>query len=1079
MKKEQVNCVFSKGVGGGRKYTSPVVLGLVACLCLSSPMNSFAVSNNNVQATQSVQQQKTVKGSILDENGEPMIGVSVVVKGTTTGTITDFDGNFSLNVPANAKTLEISYIGYKTQEVQIGKTPLSIKMQPDNQLLDEVVVIGYGTVKKRDLTGAVTSVKSEDIRLNPGSRPMDALQGKVAGLDITKSSGQAGTTSSVQLRGVRSMQYDDDSKELTGGSPTYIIDGMPGDINTLNPNDIESIEVLKDASSTAVYGSAGANGVIIVTTKQATTGKPVINFDMYAGFTKAMNTMKMRSGESYLNMLRDANRAAGLGTELSDLFSSNQAVVDAVNNNQWINWGDEVLNTGFEQNYSISVTGGTEKTKAYFSLNYSDEESLYKNDNYQVYSTRFRIDQEINQWITAGINAQASYTNKNARGGVYEDALFARPLGVVWNEDGTLNQYPVVGDTAEPNMLADEQPGVFKNNSRTGKIYVDAYVDWKPIKGLSIRSQIGGNYSHTRSGKFQGEGSYKWLTNGRSSDQVSGEVTNSSSYNWKWENILTYNFTLAEDHAFTFTGVTSYSHDRNESFKMSGDGIADNKLLWYGLNNANNKAIANSYTMSKSMGYVARMNYSYKGKYLASVSCRWDGSSRLAKDNRWDSFPAVSLGWRISDESFMERTQSWLDNLKIRVGYGVSGSTSGIGYYPGTSSIELGATALGGEKVNTTLFERNVANPLLTWERSYNLNIGIDASFLNNRIDLTLDYYDTKTKDVIMSTDLPNTMGGYNDKTLYRMDGNFAETRNRGIELALTTRNIVKKNFSWTTNFTFAKNKEEITKLAGGQDVIINGWDANKAWKVGEAVDAFYRWNVTGIWQWSERETAALFGREPGDVKMVYPNVHKDNNGYFYNDKNTNEKVYLTAENPYTTGLGGEDRMIIGKTSPDWTGGIKNTFTYKDFDFSFFIYARWGQMMKFDKVIGKYQPNFANYNIPEYFTYYDTTLEQDQNVLFYAANALREASYSGYEGASDMAYTNGSFWKLKNVTLGYTLPKSICQKFGVSRLRIYGTATNLFVFSPNKYVKDYDPEMNGSIDFPLSSEFVFGLNLTF
>ena len=543
--------LFKRRGGGGRKYTSPVVLGLVACLCLSSPMNSFAVSNNNVQATQSVQQQKTVKGSILDENGEPMIGVSVVVKGTTTGTITDFDGNFSLNVPANAKTLEISYIGYKTQEVQIGKTPLSIKMQPDNQLLDEVVVIGYGTVKKRDLTGAVTSVKSEDIRLNPGSRPMDALQGKVAGLDITKSSGQAGTTSSVQLRGVRSMQYDDDSKELTGGSPTYIIDGMPGDINTLNPNDIESIEVLKDASSTAVYGSAGANGVIIVTTKQATTGKPVINFDMYAGFTKAMNTMKMRSGESYLNMLRDANRAAGLGTELSDLFSSNQAVVDAVNNNQWINWGDEVLNTGFEQNYSISVTGGTEKTKAYFSLNYSDEESLYKNDNYQVYSTRFRIDQEINQWITAGINAQASYTNKNARGGVYEDALFARPLGVVWNEDGTLNQYPVVGDTAEPNMLADEQPGVFKNNSRTGKIYVDAYVDWKPIKGLSIRSQIGGNYSHTRSGKFQGEGSYKWLTNGRSSDQVSGEVTNSSSYNWKWENILTYNFTLAEDHAFT------------------------------------------------------------------------------------------------------------------------------------------------------------------------------------------------------------------------------------------------------------------------------------------------------------------------------------------------------------------------------------------------------------------------------------------------------------------------------------------------------------------------------------------------
>lgn len=1077
MKKDQADCVFSKDVGGGMRRASLVVLGLGVCLCLSFPMSSFAASGD-VSAQQPAQQQKTVKGTILDENGEPLIGVAVRVKGASVaGAITDFDGNFSLEVPSDARTLEVSYIGYKTQDVAIGNSPLTIRMEPDNKLLEEVVVIGYGTIKKRDLTGAVASIKGDDITLSPTSRPMDALQGKIAGLDITKSSGQAGSTSTIQLRGVRSMQYDDETRELTGGSPTYIIDGMPGDINTLNPNDIESIEVLKDASSTAVYGSSGANGVIIVTTKQASTGKPVINLDMYAGFTKATKTMKMRSGESYIKMFTDANKAAGQSTELKDMFT-NEAILNAINGNQWVDWADEVLHNGQEQNISLSVTGGTEKTKAYFSLNYSGESSLYNNDNYKVYSSRLRIDQVINKWITAGANAQASFTNRNSRNGVYETALFARPLGLPYNEDGSINKFPVAGDESTPNILADEQPGVFKNNSKGGRIYVDVYVDWKPVKGLTFRSQLGGNYTHSRSGRLIGRDSYNFLRDGQGDDQIRARAANSSSYNYKWENILTYNFTLAKDHEFTATGVTSYNYDRNESYAVEGTGIENNKLLWYGLTtNSDNKTILNQYFMSKGMGFVARLNYSYKGKYLASVSCRWDGSSRLSKDNRWDSFPAMSVGWRISDESFMEKTKGWLDNLKVRVGYGVSGTTSGIGYYPGASSIEFGSLAMGGEKLPTINFEQDVPNPALSWEKSYNLNVGLDATLFKNRVDLTLDYYDTKTKDVIMTTPLPNTMGGYDANNPYRIDGNFGETRNRGVELTLTTRNIVTKDFTWTSNLTFARNKEEITKLAGGQESIANAYSTDKYWVVGEAIDAFYGYEFKGIWQYSERETAALFGCKPGDVKIAYPSVKQDNGGYFYNDKETGEKVYLSAENPYQKGLGGEDRVIIGKTSPDWSGGLKNTLTYKNFDFSFFLYARWGQMMKFDKVLGKYTPNMQ-YNIPEYFTYYDRTLEADQDVLFYAADITSTNNYSNGD-YSALNFTDGSFLKLKNITLGYTLPNSICSKLGISKLRVYGTVTNLFVFSPNDYVKGYDPEMNGSIDFPLNREFVFGLNLTF
>lgn len=1084
MKKEQSYRVFFQDAWGHALRAIPTILGVSAVICLAFPTNSFA-AQSNVQATQTVQQQqRIVKGSVIDEKGEPLIGVSVLIKGTTTGTITDFDGKFSLDVPAGHNTLEVSYIGYRTQDVTIGNAPLVIKMQPDNKLLDEVVVIGYGTVKRRDLTGAIASVKGDDITLNPGSRPMDALQGKIAGLDITKSSGQAGANSTIQLRGTRSLQMDDDGK-ATGGGPTYIIDGMPGDINTLNPNDIESIEILKDASSTAVYGSSGANGVIIVTTKGAKVGKATINFNAYAGFTGWETLPKMRSRESFIQVRRDAARAIGASTELGDLFN-NASELAAVQNNQWIDWADAVLSKGFEQNYSLSVSGGTEKTKAYFSLNFSDERSMYKNDNYKVYSSRLRIDQNINQWIDTGINIQASYTHRNARSGVLEDALRAIPLGQLYDENGKINLYPVAGNTdTNPSILADEQPGVYKNQSNVGRIYIDAYIDYKPIKGLSIRSMLGGSYSSTRTGKFSGIDSYNYLKNGKGTDQVNATVSTPNSYNYKWENIVTYHTVIDNDHDITLTGVSTYNHNQSEDYSMYGTNISDNKLLWYGLNgdNINNKSLTSKYSMSKGMGFVARVNYSYKGKYLFSASCRWDGSSRLAKGNQWDSFPAVSAGWRISDESFMEPTQSWLDNLKVRIGWGISGTTAGINPYSAVSGIEQSATNISGQKVPTTLFSKNIANPKLTWERSYNTNIGLDASFLSNRIDLTVDYYNTITKDVIMSVNMPNTMGGYNASTPYVMNANLGKTQNRGIEVALTTHNITNRDFTWTSTLTFAKNKEKITALTEGQDMMINAKNSDLVWKLGSPIYSYYGYLFKGIWQYSEAETAALFGCKPGDVKVEYASVKHDANGYYYEEeatdgdgKVTTKRVDITAENPYTQ-RDGSDRQVLGHKNPDWSGGFKNTFTYKNFDLSVFLYARWGQMMKYDKVIGLYDPAGTTYNFPTYFTYYDTTIEADQHVLFPAARA--NTKFQDYNNYTSTYYVNGSFWKIKNVTLGYTLPRKYCNKVGISNLRVYGTITNLFVFSPSKYVKDYDPEMDGSVNFPLSKELVFGVNLTF
>lgn len=1046
----------------------------MAFFALSFPVNSFA-ETSPVQATQTVQQQKTVKGSILDENGEPMIGVSVVVKGTTTGTVTDFDGNFSLSVPANTKTLEISYIGYKTQNVTIGNAPLSIKMQPDNKLLDEVVVIGYGAVKKRDLTGAVASVKSEDITLNPGSNPMEALQGKVAGLDITKTSGQAGAGINMQLRGNRSLPSisADESDKLNVGNPTFIIDGMPGDYATLNPNDIESIEILKDAASTAVYGSSGANGVVLITTKNGKAGKLKVDFNAYAGYNGWSELPKMRKGESYMKTRRDAYIAGG-GTWNSaaddEKLFANADAYQAYLDGKWIDWPDVLLEDGFEQNYSISVSGGTEKTQAYMSMNFSDEQGQYRNDNYKVYSTNAKIKHSINNKVDIGINLQASYTHQNKRNNVKLDrALSAIPLGDLYLEDGSVNPYPSAEQGAFISLLLDEQEGVYKNRINETKLYVNPYIEIKPIKGLSILSRIGGTLNYSRTGAFNGKGSYNYYQNGAAETAITAKITQSNVYNYKWENIVTYNFQVAKDHDFTVTGVTSWNHNQTERTEQSANSITNNKYLWYNMEAGKNQTNSSKYTMSKGFGIVGRINYSYLGKYLFSASCRWDGASRLAKGNQWDTFPAVSAAWRISDESFMDFSKSWLDNLKLRIGYGVSGTTAGIDPYSSSSSLNQSFLNIGNEAWTTYTYSQTIANKGLSWEKSYNTNIGLDLGLFNNRINLTADYYMTKTKDVIYSRSMPFTIGAYSATAAYNMNLNVCETQNRGFEMSLSTRNIVTKDFTWNSTLTFSTDKEKILSLtAKDQTEIIHN---NLIYRVGEAINSYYNYRILGMWQKGEEADAAVFNKKPGDIKIETPSLTKESEGVWYAiDENGNKTVY-DASNPYTYGT--NDYQVIGKNTPDWTLGFQNNFTWKDFDLSIFMYMRWGQMINYG-LLTSYDPTGKN-NFPEYFNYW--TENNPSNDFPAATTAV--TGISDYIGYSALSYVDGSFFKIKNITLGYTLPKNLIQKIGLQKCRFYGTITNPLVLAKSHMIKDYDPEMNGSYTYPLTKQLVFGVNVTF
>ena len=1010
---------------------------------------------------------------MIDEIGEPLIGVSVQVKGTTTGTVTDFDGKFSLNVPANA-TLVVSYIGYQTQNIKVGnQRELSITLKPDNKLLDEVVVVGYGTVKKRDLTGAVSSVKSDVIKMTPAVNPMEALQGRVAGLDITKSSGQAGKGVDLQLRGNRSFN--------ASGNPLFIIDGMPGDYATLNPNDIESIEVLKDASSTAVYGSSGSNGVIIITTKKGKPGKVSINFDSYIGFNGWATLPEMNNGYQWVYTRKLAQVESG--SIIDDIEGDTAA--EALEKGATIDWADAILHTGHTQNYSLSVSGGTEKTQLYFSLNYSDEQGQYTNDEYKLYSSTIRVNQEINKWLTAGLHTQISYSDQEKAYSKLDNALRADPFGTLYNEDGSIKVYPVDGSD-QLNLLLNNDKSVYRNNPVKFKLYMQPYVRLTPIKGLSLESRLSANWSFNKEQNFEGYGSYQFYQdagkaavgdehNPAYSSYVNASIKNSDSFGYTWENVLSYNFKIAEEHDFTLTAVSTWSDNTNNSAKAANQGFTTNTYYWTNLAAPGNaySTVESTYKMGKSMGYVGRLNYSYLGRYLFSASIRHDGNSKLAKDVRWDTFPAFSAGWRISDERFMESTQDWLSNLKLRVGYGETGA-AGIDAYSSWSILQQGTIGLGSEEITSYYYPEKLSNSQLTWERSKNTNIGLDASFLNNRIELTLDYYITNTEDVIWTQSLPIINGGFNATKPFTMDANIAETKNKGIEMTLTTRNIITKDFTWESTITFAKNDEKVTSLGEGAAEYITHGDYTL--HVGDAVKSFYGYQIAGVWQYGEEADAAVFGKRPGDLKVDIPNMRKVSDGVWEKSypKELDEQGNMVtrtfdAENPYTpTDV---DRVILGHNSPDWSLGFQNMFTYKAFDLSIYMYWRQGQMIKYDPMLWYRSGGGA---FPTSFNYWTSNNPSND---FPALDSSRDWTKDSYY--SSKAYQDGSFFKIKNITLGYTMPKSLCNKVGIQGLRLYGTITNPLVKAKNRMLKDYDPEMNGSLDFPLTKQLVFGLNLSF
>ena len=1028
-----------KPLGYGIRRT-PVVLGLSAALCMPAAFSYANVDNGmDRESVLSVMQGKTIKGQILDETGESMIGVSVLVKGTTIGTVTDFDGNYTLEVPSGKNILEISYIGYKTKEITIGNNSLiNIKMEPDTQALDEVVVIGYGTVKKRDLTGAVASMKNEDVTVAPTSNVMEALQGKIAGMDIVKSSGQVGEDVSILLRGSRSIYGSNE--------PLFIIDGIPGSYSQVNPSDIESVDVLKDASSTAIYGSAGANGVVIITTKRGKEGKATVNFDAYYGFSGSPNYKHGMVGDEWVNYQREAYKYKNgdYPSDMSALFG-NQDYTDAYNAGKWIDWIDEASgNTATTQKYSLSVSGGSEKTKIFASTSYNREEGLLSNDNLNKYSLRLNIDQEIFSWAKMGFTSNLTYQDRNQGvNNTFTKGLSSFPLGDAYDQNGKINHEYITGQYSPLGDFIEDQ---YVNNTRSTYLNVSGYLELSPIKDFTFTSRINGTLSDSRQGQYWGDQCNANRPSYAGSPHAA--ITNKNAWNYTWENILSYNTTIAKDHNIGGSVITSWNKNQNDSSLAAASGQMVDRWSFWRLASGASQHVESDFAQTQKMSFAVRFNYSYKGKYLFTFSNRWDGVSQFSAGHKWDSFPAGAIAWRISDEPFMNVAKNWLNNLKLRVGYGITGNSGGVDAYGTTTQAYVytgNGLTLNGQNSSFTQYTGTYGSKDLGWEKSYNWNVGLDYGILNNRVDGSIEWFKTTTKGLLFKRTLPITSGLTGWGSPLSIWQNIAETSNQGVEVTINSHNIKTKDFSWNTTLSVTWSKEKIEKLPDGDLISENLF-------VGHSIKSIYGYKYTGIWGTNTpQDILDAYGVKPGFIQIE--TLEKDGDG---------------GVHKYST----NDRQVLGHTNPDWIVGLNNTFTYKNFDLSVFAMARYGQTINSD-LLGYYtaEQSVTTNQLAgaDYWT------ENNQGAYYPAPGTGSEQSTV----ISALRVRDGSFIKVKNITLGYTFPVNISRKALMEKCRIYATAYNPFIYVKDKQLKGTDPETNGSDAFPTFRQFVFGVNLTF
>lgn len=1039
---------------GCKASCSFLIWSLSAAMSISvAPMMAEVSSDVRNFGTQLVTQVKSVTGTIIDETGEPMIGVSVLVQGTTTGTVTDLDGKFVLEVPANA-TLVISYIGYKTQNIKVGSQhAFAIKMESDNEVLDEVVVVGYGVVKKRDLTGSVSSVKAGDIQKTASSNAMQAMQAKVPGLDIQQSSGQAGSGININLRGNRSINADN--------SPLILVDGVEyGSTIDINPSDIESMEVLKDASSTAIYGTKGANGVIIISTKRGKAGKTKVNLNAYVSVNEPTNIPKVMYGEREVRRLLDAKNykddiADGswgthhakvedvLGTAPN--FGLPYSEMDVYNEGSYTDWPNLLLKNGLTQNYDLSISGGSEKTTFNISMGAMVEGGLLKNDKLARYNGKLSVDHKVNDILKVGMDMLYTHKNHDKRSGnVFGRSLYMSTIAHPYDADGNIILRPSPYYEAHANPLLDDQEGAYDNNIVTNRLFATSYLQLTPIKGLTLKTLFNVDYQQQHEGLYRDYQSVSELQSAKGS-----YISNDQNHyiNYTWDNTLNYITDFGgSDHSLTLLLGSSTKRNEARSSQVSGYASAEHyyKSSFYDVSLIKTPVNTSSYTKTTMQSYFGRVNYSYKSKYLLAASLRADGSSVLAKGHKWGYFPSVAVAWRVSDENFMESTRDWLDNLKLRASWGSTGN-AGISAYQTLPMVNADNQIYYefGSGVTTGRIPTTLGNENLTWETTTSYNFGVDFGFWGNRIYGSADFYINKTKDLLYAQSLPLS------SVYSHVLSNIGKTKGHGFEIQIGGVPVRTKNFNWDTTLSVSTAKDEIVELSNGLEKNINGRTGQI---VGQPLNIYYYYEADGCWGVGEFETykADWEASHPGKT-LDFPEANSTTGDVKIVDRNDDGKIT-------------DDDKRVYDRSPKCILGWNNTLTYKDFSLSFLVYARLGGWMEYG-LYQQFRYDNANWADLDYWT------PENQGARFPTPGLTKQNTY-----AASTFYEKSSYIKIKDITLSYNLPKTWISKIGMSNLRVYGSMKNFFTFSS---VDNYDPERDGDISFPLTKQLVFGVNIEF
>ncbi|MBO4463446.1 MAG: TonB-dependent receptor [Prevotella sp.] len=1011
--------------------------------------------------------QDRVTGKVVDASGDPVIGASVVVKGTSNGVVTDLNGNFSIaGVPQNAQ-LVISYVGCRTQTLAVnGRQSFNVSLEEDKQQLDEVVVVGYGVQRKSDVTGALTRVGEKELNLKPVNNAFEALQGKAAGVDITTSE-RPGEVGSIRIRGTRSISADQ--------GPLYVVDGVPlqaGGIESINPRDIEAIDILKDASSTAIYGSRGANGVVLVTTKRGQEGKMQLSYNGSMTFEKIVDKSPAMNASDYItwrrwayynqspdkytpgdqpNQEQDKNFFAGDETALANVMKGwaggtwdGSKVTDT-------DWTDFVTRTGVTQQHTLSARGGTKNLRGFVSFGYLNNKGTQMGQSFERYNFATSADIQATPWFKAGGSLNASYgvqkygysvaygTSSGPRD-LYGAAKAILRYTLPYDENGEIITQPG-GSTTNTYSIIDEW-NKSKDNREIFRVLGSFYaqVDFgkilKPLDGIQYKMQFGPDLRYYRRGNFLDSSSIS-----RAGGNNTASRSDARNFAWTLDNMLLYNKSFGE-HTVGLTLLQSASKVNRESSSMSEEKVTIPSFLWNNMGaiditDAQYKAsMGTDLSENQLSSYMARVNYSYMDRYLLTASARWDGASVLAEGNKWDFFPSMALGWRMEQEEFLKNV-SWIDQLKLRAGVGVTGNAAVSPY--GTLGV-ISSYWMPFSTGNSQIFVTNepyytsgsnaMPNKNLGWEKTTQWNFGLDFSFLKGRVGGTLDIYTSKTKDLLLAMTVPS-LSGYPS-----MMANIGQTKNKGVELTLNTIPVLTKDFMWQSNLNFAWQKDEIVELANGKED-----DIANAWFIGESIAVFYGYENDGIWQESDAAEMAKFNENghkfsAGNVKPV------DQNGDYKIDA--------------------DDRVILGNKNPRLTAGWTNTFTWKGLELTLELMGRFNYMVNAggEGQLGMYQQREISYWTP------NNTGADWQKPIYNQSGGDPYSSLLGFKDAS--------FVKIRNLSLGYNFDRALCKSIGINGAKVYIQGRNLGMLCSSIDFMDLD---TGATYY--NRGFTVGLNVEF